>query len=76
VCEAKSDLGMTVEVLTPELAEKLGQSETSGLVVVQVDDDTPAADAGVRPGDIILEVDQEPTKSLSQFEQKIMSHKA
>jgi serine protease Do len=76
VSEVKSDLGMTVEELTPELAEKLGQSETAGLVVVQVDDDTPAAEAGVRPGDIILEVDQTPMKGLSQFEQKIKSYKA
>jgi len=76
VSEVKSDLGMTVEALTPELAEKLGQSETAGLVVVQVDDDTPAAEAGVRPGDIILEVDQTPMKGLSQFEQKIKSYKA
>ena len=75
VSEMRPYLGMTVEELTPELAEKLGQSEMSGLVVVQVDDNTPAAEAGVRPGDIILEVDQAPVENLDQFNRKIGTYK-
>lgn len=75
VSEMRPYLGMTVEELTPELAEKLGQSEVRGLVVVQVDDNTPAAEAGVRPGDIILEVDQTPVENLNQFNRKIGTYK-
>lgn len=75
VSEVKSNLGMTVEELTPELAEKLGQSKMSGLVVVQVDDNTPATEAGVRPGDIILEVDQVPVENLDQFNRNIGTYK-
>jgi serine protease Do len=75
VSEMRPHLGMTVEELTPELANKLGLSETSGVVVAQVDDNTPAAEAGVRPGDIILEVDQAPVKNLDQFNRKIGTYK-
>jgi serine protease Do len=75
VSEMRPYLGMTVEELTPELAEKLGQSEMRGVVVVQVDDNTPAAEAGIRPGDIILEVDQVPVENLDQFNRKIGTYK-
>ena len=75
VSQAEPDLGMTVEEITPELAGKFGISDTSGLVVVQVGDDTPAAEAGIMPGDVILEVDQVPMKSLEQFKQKIKGYK-
>jgi serine protease Do len=75
VSEMRPHLGMTVEELTPELANKLDLSETSGVVVAQVDDNTPAAEAGVRPGDIILEVDQAPVKNLDQFNRKIGTYK-
>ena len=50
---------MTVEELTPQLARKFGLSETSGLIVVQVQRDSSAAEAGLRPGDLILEIDQD-----------------
>jgi serine protease Do len=75
VSEMKPHLGMTVEALTPELAEKLGLSETRGIVVAQVDGNTPAAEAGLRAGDLILEVDQSPVDSLDQFNRKISGYK-
>jgi serine protease Do len=65
--ESRSDLGMRVEEITPELAQKLNLSEQSGLVVVDVDPSSPAAEAGIRPGDLILEVDQKEVDSLDQY---------
>ena len=76
VAEAEPNLGMTLKELTPELAGNLGLSETSGLVVVQVESSSPAAEAGIRPGDIILELDQVPMKNLEQFIEKIKDYKA
>ncbi len=75
VAEASPDLGITLKELTPELALNLGLSETSGLVVVQVERNSPAAVVGMRPGDIILEIDQEPMKDLEQFIDKIKNYK-
>jgi serine protease Do len=75
VAEASPDLGITLKELTPELARNFDLSETSGLVVVQVERNSPAAAVGMRPGDIILEIDQEPMKDLEQFIDKIKNYK-
>jgi len=73
--QEKPYLGMTVEELTPQLAQNLGIPETSGLVVVQVNNNTPAAEAGLKQGDIILEIDQITVKKLEQFNKKIQDYK-
>jgi len=70
-----STLGMHVEALTPEIAQSFGLSETSGVVVVEVEAGGPAAEEGIQPGDIILEVDQEPVKDLEQFNRKVQGYK-
>jgi serine protease Do len=74
--EERPNLGLTVKEITPELARNLRLSETSGLVVFQVEDNSPAAEAGIRPGDIILEVDQDPVKDIEQFSRKIDTYKS
>jgi serine protease Do len=73
--EAKPRLGMTVEALTPQLARNLGLSETSGVVVVQVENFSPAEEAGLRTGDIILEMDQVPMEGTEQFHKKLQDYK-
>jgi len=77
--ESKSDaeqrLGMKVEGLTPQLAKDLGLSETEGLVIVQVDSGSPAAEAGLRPGDIVLELDQNLVKNPGDFRKRINRYK-
>ena len=71
----KSDLGMTVEEITPDLAGHFGLSEKSGLVVVQVESNSPAQEAGISPGDMILEVDQEPVENLADYRKKVRQYK-
>ncbi len=73
--ESKPKLGMTVNEITPELARKLELSEDSGVVVVRVDANSPAKEANIRPGDVILEVDQEEIKNLEAYEKKIEGYK-
>jgi serine protease Do len=75
VSEAKPNLGMTVEELTPQLARNLGLSETTGLVVVGVEKGSPAEEAGLRPRDIIVEVDQVEPTDLEEFHKKIEGYK-
>ena len=72
---AEQRLGMKVEALTQQLAKDLGISETEGLVIVQVDSSSPAGEAGLRPGDIILELDQNPVKDLAEFRKRINRYK-
>jgi serine protease Do len=73
--ETQPKLGMSMEDITPDTAKRLGLTETSGVVVVQVEEGSPAAEAGVRPGDIILEVDQKPIGSLADFNAKTTGYK-
>lgn len=46
-------LGLTPGELTPQIAGQLGIDARSGVVVLAVDDDGPAARAGIRPGDVL-----------------------
>jgi serine protease Do len=65
--ESSFNLGMVLQQLTPELAKKLDLPAKSGLLVVQVENNTPAAEAGLVAGDIILEVDQTAVIDLAEF---------
>ncbi|MFP3927472.1 MAG: DegQ family serine endoprotease [Desulfobacteraceae bacterium] len=67
--------GMKVEELTPELARRLDISEQQGLVVMDVERNSPAQEAGLRPGDLILEIDSEEVKTLSEYREKISGYK-
>jgi serine protease Do len=60
----KAKLGIGLQSLTPELAERLGAPKgTKGAVVASVREGSPASEAGVREGDLILEVDRKPVAS-------------
>jgi serine protease Do len=59
--------GMRVQPLTPELAEQLGIDETEGVVVSAVEPGSAADEAGLRRGDVILEVDQKPVPDVEAF---------
>ena len=53
-------LGMALQTLTPELAQSMGiERGTRGAVVSEVAPGGAAAAAGVREGDVILEVDRQ-----------------
>ena len=65
------ELGMTVQNLTDELAERLGYEGASGVVVTEVESGSVAATAGIRPGALVMEVDREPVKNTKQFQKAI-----
>jgi serine protease Do len=52
---------MALQTVTPELATSLGlPAGTHGAAVTDVTRGSPAARAGVRPGDVVVEVDRQP----------------
>lgn len=57
-------LGLTLQELTPELAESLGLNRGSGLVVAAVDPAGPAAEAGLQPHTLIRGFDGVATSDL------------
>ncbi|HEX8652821.1 MAG TPA: DegQ family serine endoprotease [Pyrinomonadaceae bacterium] len=65
-------LGVSVELLTPALASRLDlPSGAQGLVVTNVDPIGPAAEAGVREGDLIEEVNRQPVRSVTDLQTAI-----
>jgi serine protease Do len=68
------DLGLTLRELTPDLAKRLNAPEVSGLLVEQVAPNSLADLAGVRARDIIMEADQKPIRTLSDFNRVVRDH--
>lgn len=62
-------LGIRVEPLTPALSSRLNlPAGTQGLVVMDVDPVGPAADAGIREGDVIEEVNHQPVRTVPDLQ--------
>jgi serine protease Do len=64
-------LGLTVHVLTEELAAQFKVSKIDGLIVTAVDKGMPAGVKDLRPGDIITSVNQTPVANPKQFRQAL-----
>jgi S1-C subfamily serine protease len=60
-------IGIQPATLTPEIAQKLGINRTSGVVVLQVETPSPAADAGIQPGDIITSLNGRDTATAEEL---------
>ena len=63
--------GLSVQDLTSELAEQLGLEDTKGVVVASVDPDGPANEAGIRRGDVIVEVDRHEVKDAASLQKAL-----
>ena len=63
--------GLTLESLTPVARQKYGidSNVTSGVVVTNVGPASPAARAGLRPGDVVLEVQRQKVDGVERFKQ-------
>jgi serine protease Do len=70
-----SKLGFKAGEITSERAKQLKVPEKSGVVILQVEDGSPAQEAGLQAGDVVIEVDREKVTGLSQFNKKIKSYK-
>ena len=62
---------MSVQDLTGDLAQQLGLEDTKGVVVAAVDPDGPASEAGIRRGDVILEVDRQEVKDTKSLQKAL-----
>ncbi|HUI68597.1 MAG TPA: DegQ family serine endoprotease [Nitrospirota bacterium] len=66
--ESSALTGLVVRELTPDLAARLGIDENEkGVVIVKVDTDSKLFEAGIRPGDIILQINQKNIGTIEDY---------
>jgi serine protease Do len=68
-------LGLSVQTLTPDIAQQLGLDNDKGVVVADVTPGSPGDDAGLQRGDLIKEVNRVPVRTAQEFERAIQSLK-
>jgi serine protease Do len=71
----RKPLGMTVQNITPQIAKGLGLKSEAGVVVASVVPGSPAAEADIRSGDVIQQVNKKPVKDVEDFKTKIENSK-
>ena len=64
-------LGVSVQDLTPALAEAFGIKQREGVVVAQVLPDSAAEKAGLKSGDIIIELNGQPMRQAAEIRNRI-----
>ena len=66
--ESSALTGLVVRQLTPDLAARLGIDESEkGVVVVKVDPNSKVFEAGIRPGDIVLQINQKNIATIEDY---------
>ena len=60
--------GIQVQNLTPSIRNQLGLSpNVQGVVISKLDQDSPAADTGLQPGDVIESINRQPVRNVDEF---------
>jgi serine protease Do len=63
--------GLQLEELTPERSRQLGLEPERGVLVVDVRPGSPADEASVQRGDVVLEVNRQEVKSMDDMKEKM-----
>ncbi len=66
---AGKDLGVTVQDLTEALADSMGYEGENGVLVSSVEQGSPAAQAEIKEGDLIKEVNREKVTNVKEFKE-------
>ncbi|MDZ7261779.1 MAG: DegQ family serine endoprotease [candidate division KSB1 bacterium] len=64
-------LGLSVQTLTPDIANQLGYQNEQGVVVTDVAGGSPAEDAGLQQGDLIKEVNRVKVRTVPDFKSAV-----
>jgi serine protease Do len=72
--EGKSRLGLSVQPVTPPVASELRLKVKEGVLVRDVVEGSRADEAGIRPGDVIVEVDRQPVRSVEELQAHVNRH--
>uniref|UniRef100_UPI0040571A5A DegQ family serine endoprotease n=1 Tax=Candidatus Electronema sp. TaxID=2698783 RepID=UPI0040571A5A len=64
-------LGLTLQELSPDLAEQFGYSKGQGVIVAEVEAGSPADNVGIEPGQLIEEVNRVRVRSLAELKEAL-----
>ncbi len=68
-----SSIGVTVQDLTPSLAQQLGFEGVHGVVIVSVKPGSPLGETGLTQGDLIKEVNRKAIHSVQEFNKALLA---
>jgi len=68
-------LGVFIEQVNTELAKELGLKKVEGVYITRITPGSGAADAGLRPGDVIIAIDGIRTPSLPEMQELVGRHR-
>ena len=64
-------LGIVIQELTPELAGSFNLEQNQGILIAQVTEDSPAAEAGLKQGDVIIAYQAKPVTKVGDFRNRV-----
>ncbi|MBI5688392.1 MAG: DegQ family serine endoprotease [Verrucomicrobia bacterium] len=67
--------GLTVQPLTPELAEEFGLKQQKGVLISDVEPDSPAGAANLQRIDLIIEANRQPVETVEQLREALAKSK-
>ena len=73
--EGATDFGVHVEEITPDLQQRLGLEQGSGVIVTEVDPASFGEDTGFARGDVILAVNHQPVQNMRDWRRLISALK-
>ena len=63
----EQNLGLVVQEITPRVQKRFGIEQSSGVVITDVQSGSAAAVAGLRPGDVVLEINKDRIANLDNY---------
>jgi serine protease Do len=69
--QEKGQLGLSVQPITPPVARELGLKVKEGVLVRDVVEGGRAAEAGIRPGDVIVEINRQPVRTVEDLKVRV-----
>ena len=69
-------IGIEVQTLTKDLAERFGYALGEGVIVTRVTPGSPAAEAGIQPTDLIQSVNRQNVSTVDEFEKAMRATKS